>query len=147
MDIELKRLQTELSIAYTKFCRVVEQLEPSKQLQSGVSGDWSPKDVLAHLIGWDQALYQFIIDPEGFNPDPLYDIDKFNAKSVSERHHQSWDEVLSALKGNYLALESKITTVTADMQIYDRVVGWVQGRTKDYEFHRKQLEDAIEDWS
>ena len=144
MDIELKGLQTEFSIAYTNFFRVIQQLEPDKGSQSGVSGDWSPKDVISHLIGWDKSLQEFIADPDEFNPDPLYDINTFNAKSVSERQHQSWEETIDELQSSYIDLEKAITTVTVEMKIYDRVSGWLKGRREDYEFHASQMEEWIE---
>ena len=78
MDIELEGLQTELSTAYTNFFRIIKQLEPDKHSQCGVSGDWSPKDVISHLIGWDKSLQEFIADPDRFNPDPLYDTNTFD---------------------------------------------------------------------
>lgn len=126
MDTNLERLQLELSTAYTSFCRVIKQLQPDKRSQPGVSGHWSPKDVVSHLIGWDKSLQEFIADPYRFNPDPLYDINTFNAKSVSERQHQSWDETIDELQGSYKNMQKVITTVTAEMKIYDRVSDWLK---------------------
>lgn len=144
MDTGLAELQTELSKAYTNFFRVVTQLEPDKRNQSGVSGHWSPKDVISHLIGWDKSLQAFIVDPDGFNPDPLYDTNTFNAKSVSKRQHQSWEETIAELQSSYMDLQKAITTVTAEMKIYDRVSGWLKGRREDYQFHTSQMEEWIE---
>lgn len=144
MDTDLERLQTEFSIAYTNFFQVIKQLEPGKRSQPGVSGHWSPKDVISHLIGWDKSLQAFIADPDGFNPDPLYDINMFNAKSVSERQHQSWEETIDELQSSYTDLQKGITTVTAEMQIYDRVSAWLKGRREDYEFHTSQMKKWIE---
>jgi len=144
MDIELEGLQTRLSVAYTNFFRVIKQLEPNKRSQPGVSGDWSPKDVISHLIGWDKSLQEFIADPDGFIPGPLYDTNTFNAKSVSERQHQSWEETIDELQSSYINLQKAITTVTAEMKIYGRVSEWLKGRREDYKFHTSQMEEWIE---
>lgn len=144
MDTNLKGLQMELSMAYANFLRVIKQLEPEKRSQAGVSGHWTPKDVISHLIGWDKSLQEFITAPDEFDPEPLYDIDTFNAKSVSERQHQSWKETIDELQSSYIDLEKAIITVTAEMQIYERVSGWVKGRREDYEFHTGQVEEWIE---
>lgn len=144
MDTDLKELQMELSIAYANFLQVIKHLEPEKRCQTGVSGHWTPKDVISHLIGWDKSLQEFITDPDEFDPEPLYDINTFNAKSVSERQHQSWEETIDELQSGYADLEKAITTVTAEIQIYDRVRGWVKGRKEDYEFHTRQVEEWIE---
>lgn len=144
MDTDLKGLQLELSMAYANFFRVIEQLEPEKRGQTGVSGRWTPKDVISHLIGWDKSLQEFITDPNEFDPEPLYDTDAFNAKSVSERQRQSWEETIDEFQSSYVDLEKAITTVTAEIPIYDRVNEWVKGRKEDYEFHTRQVEEWIE---
>ena len=143
MDRDATGLYTELSLAYSDFSRLIHQLEPDKRLQSGVSGHWSPKDVISHLIGWDTALQEFIADPDGFNPDPLYDIHTFNATSVSARQHKSWEETIDELQNSYISLQKSITTVTADMKIYVRVSAWLKGRIEDYQFHTHQMETWI----
>lgn len=144
MGIGLEGLQKELSTAYINFVRVIHQLEPDKRSQSGVSGDWSPKDVVSHLIGWDKSLQEFIADPDGFNSDLLYEINRFNAKSVSEREHQSWEETIDELESSYLELQKAIASVTVEMKKYDRVREWLRGRKKDYEFHTGQIDAWIE---
>jgi len=143
MDTGLTRLEMELSTAFTNFVRVTAQVDPDKRYQPGVSGDWSPKDVISHLIGWDESLQKFIADPDGFDPSPLYDLNAFNAKSVSERHYQSWAETMDELQRSYKDLLQAIRGVTVEMRIYDRVRGWLQGRREDYEFHTSQMEEWI----
>jgi hypothetical protein len=144
MDTDLKGLQMELSMAYTNLLRVIKQLEPDKRSQAGVCGHWSSKDVISHLIGWDKSLQEFIVDPDEFNPEPLYDTNAFNAKSVSERQHQSWEEMIDEWQSSFIDLEKAITTITAEMKIYNRVSEWLKGRTEDYEFHTRQMEEWIE---
>ena len=141
MDTNLDALQMELSVAYTNFVRSIGTLEPDKRGLAGVSGHWSAKDVVAHLVGWDEALQTFIADPEAFDPAPLYDTNAFNAKSVSDRRYQSWEQTVGELKSGYSRLENIITTVHAEMVIYDRVCEWLQGRRTDYTFHTNQLDE------
>jgi len=144
VDTDLRGSQIELSMAYANFSRAIKQLEPERRSQVGVSGDWSPKDIISHLVGWDKSLQEFITDPDGFNPEPLYDINTFNAKSVSERQHQSWEETIDELQSSYLNLQKAIATVTVEMGIYDRVREWLQGRREDYEFHTSQIKEWLE---
>ncbi len=143
MDTDLKKLQIELSVAYANFFRVTHQLEPSKRSQSGVSGHWSPKDVISHLIGWDKSFQEFITNPDEFNPAPLYDTNRFNAKSVSDRQHQSWEETVDELQRSYVNLEKAIATLSTKMKIHKRVREWLTGRKKDYDFHTNQIEEWI----
>ncbi|MEM7331987.1 MAG: ClbS/DfsB family four-helix bundle protein [Chloroflexota bacterium] len=143
MDPSLEELQSELSLAYISFFKVVEQLEPDKRNQPGASGHWSPKDIISHLIGWDTSLQRFISNPDGFDPTPLYDTDAFNAKSVLERKHQSWEETVNELQSSYRNMQEMISTVTSEMKIYNRVSDWLKGRKADYEFHTSQIEKWI----
>ncbi len=139
MDAKLEKVQAELSTAYAHFFEVATELEPAKRNQPGVYGDWSPNDVISHLVGWDRSVQEFIADPDGF--DPPYDVDAFNAKSVSERQHLSWDESINELQINFRGLQKAISTVTSDMKIYNRVSGWLKGRREDYDVHASQLRD------
>lgn len=42
-----------LTRAQSDFVQIANQLDPQKRNQPGVCGEWSPKDVVAHLVGWD----------------------------------------------------------------------------------------------
>jgi hypothetical protein len=43
---------SELAIAYTGFVRTVSELRPERFLRS--LGDWTPRDIVAHFIGWNR---------------------------------------------------------------------------------------------
>lgn len=138
MDPILHKLQLQLTAAHAQFLHVVHQLKSTQREQVGVCGEWSPKDVVAHLIGWDSSLTQLIVDIEHF--DPPYDVNAFNRQSVASKQHLSWTEVLTELESSFGALTQAIGSVDAEMKIYERVTGWLVGRIKDYELHTHQLE-------
>ena len=140
MERELDGLHTEFSLAYTTLFCLIHQLAPEHREQVGVNGEWSPHEMIAHLIGWDRALSAFIADPKGFDPAPLYDRQAFNATSVSARRHQSWDDTIDEWQDSYRTLQQALTTVTTDMPIYARVCWWLRGRQGEYTFHTRQLE-------
>ncbi len=144
MNPNLAKLQIELTTAYTNYLQAIQALEAEKQLQPGVSGDWSAKDVVSHLIGWDAALHKFITDPENFNPEPLYDVNLFNASSVTPRQAQSWAETVNELQTNFALLQEGLTTLPAEGHVVERVCDWLKGRKADYEFHLEQLNDWLE---
>lgn len=143
MNPDLAKLQAELTTAYTNYLHAIQALEPENQLQPGVSGDWSAKDVVSHLIGWDAALHEFITDPENFDPKPLYDVNSFNASSVNPRQAQSWAETVNELQTNFTLLQEGLTTLPAEGRIVERVCDWLKGRKADYEFHLEQLNDWL----
>jgi len=142
MKKPLKHHPSDLAAAYTRFCHIADQLPPAKRQQAGVCGAWSPKDVVAHLIGWDQSLQAYITDPDQFIPPD--DVHAFNAQSVSARQHLSWAETIAALQAQHQALQQALTTVTPQMKIYNRVQQWRQGRIADYTLHTAQLAQWLE---
>jgi hypothetical protein len=77
---------------------------------------WSPRDIVAHLIGWNRALIQ------GSNQIrngelPFYDIDpgenysKINAGFVKEISSESREELLSAMDTSVLELSDFLRTL------------------------------------
>ena len=144
MEYELDWLLTEFSLAALTFFRVIHQLAPEHRRQARVDGSWSPQDILAHLIGWDVALYKFIVDPEGFDMAPLSDRHAFDATSVSARQHQSWDETIDEWQTSYRNVQQALSTVTADTPIYTRVCWWLRARQGDYVSHTRQIEIWME---
>jgi len=143
VSVELEVLKGDLSASHARFLTVASQLESSVRDRSGVCGEWSPKDVVAHLAGWDSALREFVLDPEGFDPSPLYDVDLFNAASVADRRGQPWEETLANLEEGMAQLAHGLLSVTQENRIYGRVCSWLSGRQKDYVHHTNQLETWI----
>lgn len=143
MNPVFEKLQSEFVTAYTGYLQAIQTLEPDKQLQPGVSGEWSAKDVVAHLIGWDKALHKFMIDPENFKPEPLYDVHTFNATSVAKRQAQSWAETVNELQTNFTLLQEGLAAMPTEGPAHERVCDWLKGRTADYEFHLEQLNNWL----
>lgn len=138
MDSSLTALNERLNTTFARFVQVAKQLDPALHYQIGSGGEWTPKDVVAHLIGWDKALLTFIMDPEKFVPPN--DIDEFNAHSVNTREKDKWPQVMVELEATFLNLSQAIMTVTPQMRIYARVKSWLLGRIEDYELHTSQIQ-------
>lgn len=131
---------TELTSAFKTLKSITDKLPPARQTESGACGDWSPKEVIDHLIGWDSALADFATEPATFNPEPLYDVHAFNQASVSSRQNQSWAETIAEWDTTMTRLETALSTITPDQRPYPRIVDWLSGRIADYKLHTEQLE-------
>ncbi len=127
----------ELTRVQSDFVEIANRLDLHKCDQPGVCGEWSPKDVVAHLVGWDNALLEFITDIDNFTP-PV-DIDQFNQQSVQIRKHLNWPDIMREMEIIFRKLRQAVVTVTPEMQVYDQVASWLTGRTEDYELHRGQF--------
>lgn len=138
MDETINQLFTKLTAAHANFIQVANQLNGNKQYQAGVCGEWSPKDVVSHLVGWDQSLKELIIAPDDF--DPPDEVANFNARSVTSRQHLDWTAVIDEMETNFEELKQALALVKPEMPIYRRVISWLPGREEDYELHTSQLE-------
>ncbi len=92
----LHQLQTERR----RLERNVSQLDPQDMLKPGVVGEWSVKDVLAHLADWEAHMLVWVEAARGgdpvASPDPgltWQQLDVFNQR-VYERHR---DQTLEAV--------------------------------------------------
>ncbi len=118
----------DLTQAYVEFVEIANQLDPQKRLQPGVCGAWSPKDMVAHLVGWDSSLLAFITDPNNF--DPPYDVEQFNQQSVAQRKTLAWSDAMREMAVMFHSLQQAVADVTPEMQIHDRVLSWLAGRSR-----------------
>ena len=134
-------LQNRLAAAFVTFLAVASRLDPAARERAGVCGVWSPKDMVAHLIGWDfeaaRRLRAFVAGP---TVDITYDLDAFNAGSVVARQYLSWEQILAELQAARQTLQEAIAAVTDDDVAREpRIAAWVAGRSDDYEEHTAQL--------
>jgi hypothetical protein len=110
----------KLDQAWTAFKESFAELPESRLTEPGVTGDWSVKDILAHVTTWEEEALKYLpLILAGGRP-PRYvsygGIDAFNARMTEAKRHFSLPEVLKQLDG-----------------IHGRLVEFVQ-RTDEAEF-------------
>lgn len=120
------RILNRLEKAWTELKEAFAGLNEAQLTQPGTTGEWSVKDLLAHVATWDQeALHSLPMILEGHRPPRYKDlyggIDAFNAlKSTEkralslaetiehfERTHQSLVEMLLSLPEEHFLKESR----------------------------------------
>ncbi len=126
----------------------IEGLTEEQASRTMASGKWSIKDVLAHIIGWDEECTRAIqkaIDEEqkpGFLDWKKEDMDAFNRKQVQERKQRTFKELVEELKqteGEWNRQTGRLT----DEEI-DRHPGWwkwMEDAGHDIQ-HAKQIMEA-----
>lgn len=87
---------------------LIEPLSPPERIKPGVNGEWSIKDVLAHLTAWHQMY--FIWYKEGMKgikpemPAPGYSwktTPQLNEKMFHEHRDQSYETVVADLNSSH----------------------------------------------
>jgi uncharacterized protein (TIGR03083 family) len=105
MEARLSRSEIlgRLEAEYQRLLDTVLSLTPAQATQPGVIGEWSVKDMLAHLIYWNMLPVnelQFALRGERFR-DIDETSDQINARMVAQYRHYTLDEVLSTFANSY----------------------------------------------
>jgi hypothetical protein len=130
---------------YNAMFALMDDFPEAKREQSGACGDWSPKQVLAHLTGWvREASKRYRDFEDGDTKDIHYnrndDFAAFNSKSVQARAHLSWDDTVTDLRKAVHTLSLQAEDVTADRSDADpRYEEWLVSLWNDCIEHLGQL--------
>ena len=104
-----KQVLNKIERAWSKFKESYAGLTAEQLIQSGVTEDWSVKDILAHVSVWeDETLKHLPHVLQGVRP-PRYSvlyggIDAFNAQMTEQKRRLSLSEVLRQLDETHLRL-------------------------------------------
>ncbi len=117
MDQTTKLLH-QVDAAWTAFKESYAGLSDAQLTEPGAIGEWSVKDVLAHVAIWEQeALTHLPLIIAAGRP-PRYvsygGIDSFNAHMIEQRRGQSLAEVKKQLDETHRRLIAFIQSVPAD---------------------------------
>ena len=126
---------------YQKWEAFLDQIGPTRMDQPGVNGDWSMKDIVAHLTGWNRSLVARLqaaqrseSEPPPHWPAHLQTEDEINAwiyesnrersvREVLDETHQVFQELFAVMEG--LPDEVRIDEVQNDRVYY---LVWLNGQ-------------------
>ena len=147
---------TDLDTAYGAFLQTVRGLSPEAFLRS--LGDWTPRDIVAHLIGWNRITLVGCGElREGVEPFYFYDgtndYRKVNAKFFRQFGSENRDALLEEMAVTMDALAAFLKTIDeaeweADTGIVHyrggpaTVARCVDSLVRDYRKHREEIVSA-----
>ncbi|HLO31662.1 MAG TPA: ClbS/DfsB family four-helix bundle protein [Anaerolineales bacterium] len=140
---------------------VVAKLEAGNKINMPDAGGWSPKDNLAHLAEWMNALMGYHLDhrprhevlgvPEEVTKD--WDMEVINPVLFERNKNRSIEEVLSQLKQTYERLVTKLDAMSFEDLLKPRhaddtekrpLLLWVLGDTTEhFAEHRATIEKML----
>src|SRR5438093_13730009 len=96
-----QQLLNKLDTAWAAIKESYAGLSDSQLTETGVTGDWSVKDILAHVTTWEEEALKYLpLIIEGGTP-PRYvtygGIDAFNAQRTEQKRSLSLSEILRQL--------------------------------------------------
>jgi hypothetical protein len=130
------------------------RISREEMLLPGASGEWTVKDVLAHISAWERRMIQWVQSHlKHENPDiPLpWDVDRMNAETQARDKEKPLADVLDEFEGSYkdsLALveglsEEQLETIYPDTWPMDAL--WI-GIAANMNWHYKEHNDLIRKW-
>ena len=133
---------------------VLAALTADQMLQPGASGEWTVKDVLAHISAWERRMLSWIGSHlRGASPDvPLpWDVERMNAETYAHFKDKPLAEVLEEFHQSYrdaLALteslnEEQLKTIYTNT--WPMAPLWL-GVAANTNWHYKEHRESIEAW-
>ncbi len=109
---------------YLQWEALLDEIGQSRMDQPGVNGDWSMKDIVAHLTGWNCRLVAWMQAAQRGEPEPpppwpvqLQDDDDINAWIYTTNQGRSVGEVLEDLRLVFRHLNAVIEGLPEDARI------------------------------
>ena len=109
---------------YQKWEALLDQIGPARLDQPGLNGDWSMKDIVAHLTGWNrwlvirlQAAQQGASEPPPPWPAHVQTEDEINGWIYESNRGQSVREVLDETRQVFQQLLAVIEALPDDVRI------------------------------
>jgi uncharacterized protein (TIGR03083 family) len=134
VTVDKSTLVNEITTGYTAFDALVAPLTDAQLTTPGVVGDWSIKDVLAHLTAWHVRLLD-LLDAAVRGTEPAMpaadvsddEIDRMNARFHEERRTRSLGEVQAELRTSYARVVDDVRALADDdLNSTDRWI-WLRG--------------------
>ena len=115
----LDRLQEK----YHQWEAFLHEIDPARMEHPGVNGDWSMKDIVAHLTGWHRHLVGRLDAAQRGQPEPpppwpahLQTEDDINAWIYESNHERSLREVLEDTQQVHQQLFTVLERLPDDVQ-------------------------------
>jgi hypothetical protein len=134
-------LREHFAIVSADFLALASRVNAARAEESGVCGDWSVKEIVAHMAAWDwEGERHFRELHTGGGESQSYDVDAFNAAAVDERRGQTWEETLDELRRANMTFAASLATVSsADRAANPHYTSWLRAVTGHYEEHTAQV--------
>lgn len=123
------------------FLALIGTLPRTLREKEGACGVWTPKQVIAHLAGWQrEALKRYEMFAKGETTSIRYDVDKFNADSVAALKLLSWYETIETFEHTCDDLQAFVETNPNRKQR-----GWLKALDRDLREHTEELRQWMTD--
>jgi uncharacterized protein (TIGR03083 family) len=143
------KLLQQLETAWASFQASFAGLGDAQMTEPGVTGEWSVKEILAHVTTWEQEALKSlpIILAGGKLPrySVLYGgIDAFNAQTTEQKRRLPLGEVLAEMEATHRQLVAQVRQ--APEEVFSRETRYRRRLRLDTYSHYPIHETAIREW-
>jgi hypothetical protein len=137
-------LLAQIEADHADLSRLLGALSDEEAARPHRLGDWSAKEILAHLIGWEaKGIEALTAIGEERTPAKPPEADPFNAATVQEHQGASWAELRAEFDRTNHALLNLARSLPEGAWQRKRTSLWLRGVTIDhYQEHRPHLAQA-----
>ena len=130
----------EFEAAYQQFLAEADSYPDAKRTESGACGEWSPREILAHMAGWlQEAQRRFRRYGKGTG-DIRYNTDAFNEVSLWQRREADYSEILAELQQEAANVADIIRGLSERQKDDDRYREWLDALGRDARNHLNDLQ-------
>jgi hypothetical protein len=134
-------------------------LDKSEMTNPTLEGGWSVKDVLAHIVDWEQRMIQWINESlDGEGPDLPSDwsdeiLNNLNREIFERNKDREYQDVLDEFQLSYQQSWKAVKRLTEDDLFDPERFAWREGKPMWYiveanmSGHYKEHNEAIKNWS
>jgi hypothetical protein len=152
------QLLDEMNTGYAAFENMLAPLDEKEMNTSGVNGDWSIKDILAHLAAWQRYLV-IRLQAAARNEEPAVhglvddeDTDKMNAHFYEENKSRPLAEVLADFHTTYRQVVEAVQALSNEDLFEPQRFSWMKGNAlwelvpgNTYEHYQEHI-GSIQEW-
>ncbi len=158
-QVDKASILDELRTKYVALEAILAPLDETQMTKTGVIGDWSIKDILAHITAWQDRLLAWLHaarhneEPTISGPDSEEEMDRLNEQFYKENRSRPLADVLGDFRSSYLQIVEAVQAMPEEDLIDPHRFAWlngdslrqlVAGDTYDhYEEHRQQIEEWL----
>jgi hypothetical protein len=143
---------------YAALEAVLTPLDQDQVTTAGVNGDWSIKDILAHIVTWQQVLVDRLqAATRGEKPATLLDgteeeVDRLNAQFYEESKGRPFAQVLADFRTSYWQIVEIVQTISDEELTDPHRFAWMGGEplwrliAGDTYGHYPEHIESIQEW-
>ncbi len=138
----------QLQFRHDRLAGWLQQLPPDQAESRGAPGEWSARDIVAHLIGNDQRLISRLsqgLQPEAFAPLTPKEADAFNSEDIRKYQDQPYAAVRTGWDASFQQVVQAVKALPDSMFFLDEtqrnpILQAVRSSTSDhYDEHLGQI--------